>query len=252
MSNTEVVFEEVEELNDIVNLNNLTVPQLRQKCKELGLKGYSKMKKEELIELITNKNNNISDSESDTNSINEKKSIAKEDTYTKEVLQQCYNIHKEYVVKRKELAKNLCIKFRLPSIPEDISENIIKFIIHKNGDKSSSWLCGTGDLFSQVEGKQECKCFTSDGPISFTPSSMWNVIYFLDARDWLNDKFILYKVNLKKDSEEWKNIPMNKSQTFDDQCQQGRRPRINWNALQTHIEGHYEKIFDGTFEEIFI
>jgi hypothetical protein len=41
-------------------------------------------------------------------------------------------------------------------------------------------------------GFQECKCFTSDGPLSFTPSSNWDVIYFLDARDWLNDNFILY------------------------------------------------------------
>ena len=52
----------------------------------------------------------------------------------------------------------------MPSIPEDISENLIKFMIHKYGDISSNWSCKTGDLLSSIEGKQECKCFTSDGP----------------------------------------------------------------------------------------
>jgi hypothetical protein len=31
-----------------------------------------------------------------------------------------------------------------------------------------------------------------------SPSSNWDVIYFLDARDWLNDNFILYKSHYKE------------------------------------------------------
>ena len=175
-----------------------------------------------------------------------------EDTYTEAVLKEQFNLHKNYVKGRIESSTRLKINFRFPSIPEDISENIVKFIIQNwGGDKTSNWNCGRGDLFSKKEGKQECKCFTSDGPPSFTPSSEWDVIYFLDARGWLQDKFILHRVNLKRTSDECKNIKVSKSQTFDDQCKQTRRPRIVWDSLHPQIAKHCSQVFEGTFEEIF-
>ena len=107
------------------------------------------------------------------------------DKYTKEVLETQYHTHKEYVQKRITLSKELKINFRLPCIPEDISENFIKFAIHKSGNKTCSWNRGKGgDLVAQQDGhniKIECKCFTSSGPLSFTPSSTWDTIYFMDA-----------------------------------------------------------------------
>ena len=173
------------------------------------------------------------------------------DAYTSDLLKTRYLLHKTYVTESMKFSSQHGVKFRLPCIPEDISENMIKFIIHKKGDTTSSWDCGKGDLMSKKEGKQECKCFTSDGPPSFTPSSHWDVIYFLDARHWLEDKFVLYKVNLKRTSETWKNVNVSKTQTFDDQCKQGRRPRITWESLYPQIASHTEKIFEGTFEDIF-
>lgn len=174
------------------------------------------------------------------------------DTYTKEVLQEQYGIHKSYVQARIASGKRLGVKFRFPSIPEDISENMVKFLIHyKLGDTTSRWDC-SGDLLSTKEGKQECKCFTSDGPPSFTPSSQWDVIYFLDARKWLEDKFVLYKVNLKRSSAEWLNIKVSKKQTFADQCSQGRRPRITWESLYPQISAHTQKVFEGSFDEFFV
>lgn len=229
-----------------IDLTKFSKDELKDKCKELGIKGYSSKNKQTLIGLIQDKLGLVT--EHDTNCKVTKSS--KEDKYTKDILKQFYNVHKSYVEQIKELSKKIDIKVRFPCIPEYISENIIKFIIHKNGDESSNWNC-SGDLYSQIEGKQECKCFTSDGPISFTPSSNWDIIYFLDAREWLNDNFILYRVNLKKQSDEWKNIPMNKNQSFDDQCKQGRRPRIAWDSLYKYIEDHCEKIYEGTFEGIF-
>jgi len=171
------------------------------------------------------------------------------DKYTKEILKQQYEMHKNYVINRKNSSKLLNINFRLPCIPEDISENMIKFIIHKNGDVTSSWNC-KGDLLSSIEGKQECKCFTSSGPISFTPSSEWNSIYFLDATEWLNDCFKLYKFPYKRTSDEWKNIKVNKNQTFEDQSLQGRRPRINWSGLYPQIKEKCSLLFEGSFEDI--
>ena len=181
------------------------------------------------------------------------KIIMNKDTYTKRLLIEQYNLHKTYVLGRINTTREISVKVRLPSIPEDISENIVKYIIHnKLQDITSLWNCKKGDLQSLKEGKQECKCFTSDGPLSFTPSSEWDVIYFLDARKWLIDHFILYKVSLKRTSEEWKNIKVSKSQTFEDQTKQGRRPRITWEALNPQIEPYCKKVYEGIFEDIFI
>ena len=132
------------------------------------------------------------------------------------------------------------------------SKGKLKFILHSNGDTTSRWNNKTGDLFSEKEGKQECKCFTSGGPISFTPSSNWDVLYCLDARQWTNDNFILYKIKLSKNSEEWKNIKVSRKQTFDNQAKQGRRPRITWDALFPQIEEHCEKVFEGNIFDLVI
>lgn len=70
--------------------------------------------------------------------------------------------------------------------------------------------------------------------------------------NWLNDKFILYKVSLKRTSPEWMSIKVSKKQNFDDQVQQGRRPRISWDLLQPQIIDHCTKIFEGTFNDIFL
>jgi len=172
------------------------------------------------------------------------------DTYTEDVLIEQYTIHKTYILSRIASGKTLGIKFRLPAIPEDISENLIKFTIHKLGDTTSSWRC-KGDLVSKKEGVQECKAFTSDGPLSYSPSSDWDVIYFLDARLWLQNIFVLYKIKLKKSSEEWGSIKVSKTQTFSDQAKQGRRPRIGWKLLYPQLSNHIEKVYEGTFEGIF-
>lgn len=182
----------------------------------------------------------------------------KDDNYTADILKIQYNLHKTYVVGRIQSIADLKIKVRLPSIPEDISENLVKFIIqNKLNDTTSKWKKGNtkkklpGDLFSDREGVQECKCFTSDGPPSFTPSSDWDVIYFLDARDWLNDTFVLYRIPLKRTSNEWKNIQVNTFETFGQHCEQGRRPRITWEKLYPQISSHCRKVFEGSFNDIF-
>jgi hypothetical protein len=228
--------------------NKLTIKELLEICKNNNIINVSKLKKEDLIKKIELKlNNNLEIDESNNNIL--EKNIEKNDLYTKNILKSQYEIHKNYTKQRIESSKELKINFRLPSIPEDISENIIKFIIHKNGDTSSSWNC-SGDLLSKIEGKQECKCFTSTGPISFTPSSDWDVIYFLDAIDWINDNFKLYKFPHKKSSNIWKNIKVNKTQTFEDQCTQGRRPRINWSGLYLQIKEDCTLLFEGSIYDI--
>ena len=172
------------------------------------------------------------------------------DLYTEDKLRNNLRIHKNYI--NELISENHDIDIRKPNFPEHISENIIKFTIqNKRGDKTSTWNC-KGDLLSKIEGKQECKAFTSKGPISFTPSSKWDCIYFLDARNWLKDQYVLYRVPLTIDSEEWKGIKVNNLKTFEDHSKQGRRPRIGWVSLYPQILKHCEKIYEGTFENIFI
>jgi hypothetical protein len=213
-------------------------------CKEYKIKGISGKTKDELIMMI------VVDS---TVPKIEAKIEESEDTYTIQVLKEQYILHQTYIKGRMSTTKGIGLKVRLACIPEDISENIIKHIIHnKLGDKSSRWDCKKGDLHSKKEGIQECKCFTSDGPLSFTPSSDWDVIYFLDARKWSNNIFTLYRIPLKRSSLTWKNIKVNKSQTFEDQSKQGRRPRLTWESLFPQIELHCTKVYEGVFEDIFI
>ena len=236
----------------------MTVKALNIICKEIGIKEYSKKNKSSIIEMImqskavlpiTEKINN----DAYINLSRQVKAEMVEDKYTKEILKEQYALHKSYFIGRLNTTTNIGIKVRMSGIPEDISENIIKNIIHnKLNDKTSRWNCNNGDLQSEKEGIQECKCFTSDGPLSFTPSSHWDVIYFLDARKWLDDNYTLYRIPLKRTSEEWKNIKMNKIQTFEDQTNQGRRPRINWESLYPQIESHCNKVYEGNFEDIFI
>lgn len=218
-----------------------SVKDLKCMCKEKGIKGYSNKKKDELIMMLHSSKNEPVNVET------------AEETYTEEILKMQYELHKSYVKGRIDTTKKIGIKVRLPSIPEDITENIVKNIIHnKLNDKTSRWDCKEGDLQSKKEGKQEVKCFTSDGPSSFTPKSNWDVIYFLDAIKWLDDKFILYRIPLKRTSPEWKNIKVNKTQTMENQAEQGRRPRITWDSLLPQIESYCSKVYEGTFENIFI
>jgi hypothetical protein len=227
----------------------MKVNELKALCKQYGYTGYSKMNKSAMIELLQHG----SDSESDTESKNDGiAQIPITDTFTENILRKLFTKQIRYVQGLQEDAKEHKLKIRMPVFPEYLSENITKFIIrNKLGDQTCTWDCKKGDLLSQIEGKQEVKCFTSDGPPSFTPSSKWDVIYFLDGRKWLNNKFILYKVSLTNDSTEWRNINMSKADTFGKQADQGRRPRIKWNSLHPQIESYCTKIYDGTFEGIF-
>lgn len=173
------------------------------------------------------------------------------DAYTPELLKRMYNLHKEYILASKDAQRITGVKWRLPAFPEHISENIAKFVLRRNGDTTCTWACTRGDLESAIEGKQEIKAFSSDGPPSFTPSSEWDVIYFLDARDWLKDQFVLYRVGLKRTDKEFADIKVNKDQSFGDQAEEGRRPRITWKNLKPQIETHTTVVYEGTFDGIF-
>ena len=101
-----------------------------------------------------------------------------------------------------------------------------------------SWDTDNGDIDVDLINftyKIEVKGFSSDGPSSFGPKEKWDYLYFLDATNIIENKFIVYEINLSSNSETWKNIKINKNQSFDDQCKQGRRPRISFMEIKKQI-----------------
>ena len=182
----------------------------------------------------------------------------KEDKYTDTILRKRYNMYRDSYNNTAEIIKTTGLPIRHQNPPEDITENIAKFIIKNyDNDPTCKWAKSIGligDLYSEkykIESPAEIKALTSDGPSSFGPDKKFSVIYFLDMRQWLNDIIILWRVNLSSESSEWKRIKMNKTQTFEDQCLQGKRPHIAWDKIYPQISDHCVKVFQGTFEGIF-
>ena len=183
------------------------------------------------------------------------------DRYDEATLIRRFTNSKNMYISDEELKKN-GLQIRHQNTPEDITENVTKFIIRKyENDNSCVWCKGvdkkyglTGDLCSNKYGKTspiEVKSFTSQGPSQFGPDKKFGVLYFLDLRKWLNNKIILWKVNLNYLSDEFKNIKVSKTQTMGEQLLQGRRPHISWDNIYPQICDFCEKIYEGTFEDIF-
>jgi hypothetical protein len=183
------------------------------------------------------------------------------DMYDENILKSRFINFKNMYISDEQLIKN-GLKIRHQNTPEDITENITKFIIRNyENDMSCVWCKGvdkkhglTGDLFSNKYEKStpiEVKSFTSNGPSQFGPDKKFGVLYFLDLRKWLNDIIILWKVNLNYLSDEFKNIKVNKSQTMEKQLLEGRRPHISWDNIHPQISDFCEKVYEGTFEGIF-
>lgn len=196
---------------------------------------------------IKNKNNKTKNNKS-----------IQEDKYTREILKKRLNRIKDNYNELHDIIVATGLPLRHANPPEDITENIVKFVIQNyDNDPSCIWAKSmglNGDLFSDkypIESPIEIKAFTSVGPSSFGPDKKFSVIYFLDMRNWLHDIFIVWKVNLTYESPEWKGIKMNKNQTFEDQCLQGKRPHISWDNIYPQISEHCVKLYDGTFEGIF-
>jgi len=182
----------------------------------------------------------------------------KEDKYTADILQKRYADYKKSVETTLQIIKETSLPIRNQNPPEDITENIVKFLIkNKENDATVKWAKAVslnGDLYSDNYNHEypiEVKAFTSDGPSSFGPKKKFGVIYFLDMRGWLNDVFVLWKVNVSSNSTEWKQMKMNKTQTNADQCDEGRRPHISWDNIHSQISEKCVKVYEGTFENIF-
>lgn len=232
----------------LTNSNEIVYEKLEEKIFIEPVKKIKRIKKNVIQNKDDKHNNNI-----DGEILN--------DLYDESTLRSRFTIFKNMYISDEQLKKN-GLKIRHQNTPEDITENITKFIIRNyENEKSCVWCKGvdkkyglTGDLFSNKYEKSapiEVKSFTSDGPSQFGPDKKFGVLYFLDLRQWLCDKIILWKVNLNYLSEEFKNIKVNKTQSMGEQLLEGRRPHISWDNIYPQICDFCEKVYEGTFEEIF-
>jgi len=183
---------------------------------------------------------------------------AKTDVYTEGILHRRWELYKQKAIETDEIIRETGLPIRHENPPEDITENMAKFIIRNyDNDPSCKWakcMGLNGDLSSDkftADKPPEVKSFTSDGPCSFGPKKKFGVIYFLDLRKWKQNKIILWKVNATNDSPEWKTLKMNKKETHELQCSDGRRPHISWEKIYEQLNPLCIKIFDGSFEDIF-
>lgn len=185
------------------------------------------------------------------------------DKYTPDVLRIRYKMYRGNYIETLEIIKKTGLPIRHQNPPEDVTENIVKFIINNyDNDTSCKWaksikqksMSINGDLWSEnypLHSPPEVKAFTSNGPSSFGPTKKFGIIYFLDMRHWLDDTFILWKLNVSNESPEWRNIRINKNQTLEEQCKQGRRPHISWDNIQSQIPEKCVQVYYGNFEGIF-
>lgn len=174
------------------------------------------------------------------------------DKMTKEIMRLLLENYNNKIILNREINKSLPRKkIRNDNFPSEISENIVKFAFLKKYNIMPSWDTRRGDLYVNVIKKQiEVKAFSSDGPSSFGPNEEWDMIYFVDCRDHLDNKFIVYEINLSNNDKIWKNIKINKTQTFSSQCKEKRRPRICFSEIKKQLDKHCRIIFDGKFDEL--
>jgi|688.fasta_scaffold607559_1 hypothetical protein len=180
---------------------------------------------------------------------------SKIDNYTPDILKTRVMLYQNFYVTTQQIIDETGLPIRQQNPPEDITENIVKYIIQNyDNEPSCKWakcIGKSGDLCSDT-GSIEIKAFTSNGPSSFGPNKVFDKIYFLDMRNWLDNVFILWKINVTNESIEWKKLKMNKTQTFEQQCNEKRRPHIAWDNIYSQIPHLCIKVYEGTFENIFI
>lgn len=222
-----------------------TCKELAEMCKARKIIGYSNKSKDILIKLLIS-----------GKSPKKQNKLEAIDTYTESILRERYkDFHNNYM-NTYQMKTNYELPIRQPNMPEDISENIAKFIIRSKEHKNVKWskIVGKpGDLYACDKEKHlEIKTFMSDGPITFGPTEAWDEIYFLDARNIMESTFTLYLLPYSNISTLWKNIKVNNTDTFEKQADEKRRPRQNWESIKSQLSDNIEKIFEGVFDDIFI
>ena len=153
-----------------------------------------------------------------------------------EQIHKLQTMYIEYRKTIKEINNTLkCKKIRNPNFPSEISENIVRLYLNKNGS-SCIWSKNGGDLLCLKNNiKIEVKAFTSSGPTSFGPKESWKELYVLDCTQFENNIFILYQIKLSNKSKKFRSIKFTKTKTFGEIADNGKRPRCCFNKIKQQL-----------------
>lgn len=144
-------------------------------------------------------------------------------------------------------------KKRHENFPSEISENLVKFAFYKKYGIMPSWDTSCGDLSYKVYNrtlKIECKAFSSVGPSSFGPTESWDKLCFVDARNFINGKYIIYIINLRSDSPIWLNVKFSKNETYGNMVSRKIRPRTSFDKIKPQIFKYCSILFNGEIETL--
>jgi len=173
-----------------------------------------------------------------------------------DILEKCIDVYNDTIRSENNINKSLKNKkIRLSNFPSHISENIAKFAIFKKYNIMPSWDTDKGDLVLSLNDlhtiRMEVKGSVnlSNGPPTFGPTENWDYIYFVDGVNTFDKKYKVYEIKLSNTSELWKNLMVNKNQTFQDQCREKRRPRLTFRDLQNQLQNHCKLIFNGNISD---
>jgi hypothetical protein len=164
-------------------------------------------------------------------------------------LKKLFEIYCNYCIEIKNTERTLQnLKIRRPVFPEIISEYIVLKFLQKYNTSQEQHCKNilyikdpSGDLLkidNTLKIKIEIKCSSSKGPLSFGPTQKFDELYCVDASDFLNDKIIIYKIN---EPHKIKELYVNKFETFQQQCEQKRRPRISLQNILSNRKNKKKK-----------
>lgn len=174
---------------------------------------------------------------------------------TPELLLRCIDSYANTIKDEKQINESLIHKkIRLSNFPSHISENIVKLAYNKKYGIMPNWDIKPGDLLCIDQNiRLEVKGFIdlSNGPPTFGPTENWDQIYFLDGLNNHEKKYKIYEIRLSNQSDKWKNLKISKTQTYLQQCQTGKRPRLSFKDIQAQLGDDCELMFDGHISELF-
>lgn len=144
-------------------------------------------------------------------------------------------------------------KIRKPNIPSEITENIVRFVLKKIKNIDVKWDIKGCDLLWDNK-IIEVKGFSSSGPNSFGPNTKWDILYFVDALEFKNKKFKVYEIHLSNSSNIFRNIKLNKKDTYGQIADSNRRGKLRgcfYKQFKPQLEEYCELIFDGFISELY-
>lgn len=178
-----------------------------------------------------------------------------DDNMTYLLLVQCLYHYNDNLNLTEKLNKFLSKKkIRNENFPSHISENIVKFAIFKKYGIMPCWDTNKGDAVinkMNIRIQIEIKGFMSDGPSSFGPTEMWDMLYFVDAKDTMNCNFKVYEIKLSNKNNVFRNIKLSKKETYGEIADSKRRPRGSFEKIfKPQLGDHCKLIFDGHISEL--